>query len=285
MNMHTAPPHPQQHVDERHLARERTDLATRVVRELSRQLRSINTSGSQNHASGRSPSPPAVHGVANIAGDKIRVDPNARHCALCDLSYNLQIARQHFEGKRHRQHLIRLVHLGEHAQLEQQALLARQAGLTLTEDLYGPFAHQPLQGLASSSPRQQTSPQQSVSLSLPATLLEELQHHADGGVCGVLLQELLGLFDAHRPAPHQHNTHAQHNHAQQFQTTQQGPSLQRHSHAPSEYSYGGSHSGGYHQNARAQSFSTQPAYESLTQERSYFHAAGEQLRGHGKPRY
>jgi hypothetical protein len=225
----------------------RVDIATQVLQQLSQQM-TLTTSGRA-----RSPSPATGHVVTSIAGDKIRVDPSARHCQLCDTSYNIQIARQHFEGKRHRQHLIRLVHLREHEQLEQQALLARQAGLALTEDLYGPFASRPLgASLHSHAPSQ---PEANGPLRLPEALRHELQRHSDNNVGGILMQELLALFDAQRPAPQQHRPHSFPN------DTRVGAGVYQHNRglqhaAEHPTARGGDHGVG----------------------RSYFHSAGEQLR-------
>lgn len=163
----------------------RADIATRVVRELSRQL-ALST---------LSPAPQAAQGVTKMAGSKLQIDPSARFCPLCEIPYNVQIARQHFEGKRHRQHLLRLVHLQEFNRLEEQALLARQAGCTLTEELYGPYAHQPI---VRPHPTQATSSKSSVppKLSVPDALRREVESHSDSDVGGLLMQELIGLLDS-----------------------------------------------------------------------------------------
>lgn len=244
-------PRQEQRGESFHLLVKRTDIATQVIRELAKQL---------NAGTGRSMSPPpSVQNVVKLSGDKVRVDPNARHCPLCDTPYNIQIARQHFEGKRHRMHLIRLVHLREYEQLEQQALLARQAGLTLTEELYGHFAHTPLSaGPPSSSYAGSHSKVEA--LSIPQALRHQLEHNCDSDVGGALMQELLALLD------------------------KCGASSSSHGHSPSRSSYVGDNhpvsSGGYHNRGSStpQQEFRQPTGRPQGDERSYFSSAGEQLR-------
>jgi hypothetical protein len=171
------------------VALQRIGIATQVARELAQQLK---------FSGPRPPSPPrGVHGVVQMTGNKVRVDPNARHCSLCDLQYNVQISLQHFEGRRHRQHLQRLVHLKEYDQLEEHAWLARQAGCTLTEEYYGPFAHALIHSPAArgDTGRSATSAMTS-QLEIPDALRLQLASACDHRVGGQLMQELLCIVDA-----------------------------------------------------------------------------------------
>lgn len=68
------------------------------------------------------------------------VDPNRRYCHLCDSQYTIQNASSHFEGKRHKQHLLRLLHNEEYDELSKQAVLARSSGVPTPEELYGQCA-------------------------------------------------------------------------------------------------------------------------------------------------
>ncbi len=83
---------------------------------------------------GRSPSPSGKH----IAASGLRVDPNVRFCHLCDVTYNEQITLEHVEGKRHKQHLLRLLHAQDWEELSKQRDIAKRANAQTPESLYGP---------------------------------------------------------------------------------------------------------------------------------------------------
>ena len=68
----------------------------------------------------------------------LRVDPNVRYCNLCDVTYNQQITLEHVEGKRHKQHILRLLEGGHYEELRRQREIAERANASTPENLYGP---------------------------------------------------------------------------------------------------------------------------------------------------
>ncbi len=85
---------------------------------------------------------PMKQTAGGLAASGIRIDPNVRYCHLCDVTYNEQITLEHVEGKRHKQHLLRLVHDGNWDELAKQREIARRANAPTPENLYGPEPHQ-----------------------------------------------------------------------------------------------------------------------------------------------
>jgi hypothetical protein len=72
-----------------------------------------------------------------LRGGSMRVDPNVRYCNLCDKYYQFQIASQHFDGRRHKLHVKKLMDEGEWDELNRHAELARNAGCDTPVEIYG----------------------------------------------------------------------------------------------------------------------------------------------------